>query len=195
MQCYNSPCTELFCSCIVHTQRAHLTPTAALYYLTLRMQHTASIESSSDVVLLEADATSGQSHTVMKRSSNVVEQGIGKRHFRLKNIATSIFRLVVPKRSKRMYNYVCCLINIIIYMHYIVDEFEGEMFYSARLYKMICGFKVLAVFCVCPEHPIYTKVFSLREELGWCQCLAHAFFSTVTRSLLGTTQICSRKLR
>jgi hypothetical protein len=76
---------------------------------TLRMQHTASIESSSDVVLLEADATSGQSHTVMKRSSNVVEQGTGKHHFglvKIKNIATTVFRLVVPKRSERMYNYV-----------------------------------------------------------------------------------------
>lgn len=32
-----------------------------------------------------------------------------------------------------------------------------EMFYSARLYKAIVGYKVSAVFCMCPENPVYTK--------------------------------------
>ena len=35
---------------------------------------------------------------------------------------------------------------------------EKEKFYSARLYKAVVGLQVTAVFCVCPELSIYTKV-------------------------------------
>ena len=35
---------------------------------------------------------------------------------------------------------------------------EKERYYSARLYRTLGGFKVEAVFCMCPELTVYTKV-------------------------------------
>ena len=35
---------------------------------------------------------------------------------------------------------------------------EESSFYSARLYKVVTGLKVAAVFCMCLDHPHYTKV-------------------------------------
>ena len=41
----------------------------------------------------------------------------------------------------------------------ILAATKEEKFYSARLYKAVVGLQVTAVFYVCPEHPIYTKVW------------------------------------
>lgn len=41
---------------------------------------------------------------------------------------------------------------------YLPVEKSQEQRYSARFYKAVVGMKIEAVFCVCPDHPLYNMV-------------------------------------
>ena len=66
--------------------------------MTLRMQHT--VENTNDVVLVEAAITGSPSHYILRRSAKAIEH---KLHFgvvKVKELASTIYRLVKPKRRK-----------------------------------------------------------------------------------------------
>ena len=126
--------------------------------MTLRMQHVA--ENTTDVVLVEAAITGSQGQYILTKSMNAIEH---KHCFgvvaKIKKLASTLYRLVKPKRKK------------------------GGKFYSARLYKSVLGIKVTAVFCVCLEHPTYTTVWpwervSSCTECSVCVLVYHSSFAT-----------------
>lgn len=62
---------------------------------------------------------------------------------------------------------------------------ENEKCYSVRLYRTLGGFKVEALFCMCLDLPVYTKVcFNTSANAGIsCGLLTFFFvFSTVIMS-------------
>ena len=44
----------------------------------------------------------------------------------------------------------------------------GDCYSSARLYKTVTGLKVAAVFCMCLDHPLYTKVCIIIMHMSLC---------------------------
>lgn len=169
----------------------------------VKLQHTANVataEDRADMMVLRASTTPSQKdssspsvHKFEELQGARVEFGARYALMKVKSFVSSIFKVGKKKRKGSEYRffhvscYICVIVHLLfmlvtlLWNHILLFLIE-EKFYSARLYKSVVGIKVKAVFCVCPEHPIYTKVHTFLL----CVVCMSLVCSTVTRSWLST---------
>ena len=128
----------------------------------LTLQHTSYIQTAEDckeMVFLKASITShkdSDSRLKFEEIDNAsaavkFSPGEGYGSLILKKLSSWFKigrKLLSGKKSRDQF---CMYLNSL----YMCAE---ERFYSARLYKAVTGSKVTAIFCMCLEHPLYTKV-------------------------------------
>lgn len=131
----------------------------------VKFQHAAnlkSVDDCKDMVVLKAALQKGSSGSgavskFEEMNGSNVKFSPGNRHvvLKLRSLVPSTFKVAKKKRDgiatgELLKSY---LMHVIIFI-----PTEDDKFYSARLYRTVFGIKVVAVFCMCPEHPLYTKV-------------------------------------
>ena len=142
----------------------------------VKFQHAANLKTVNDckdMVVLMAMLQNGSSGagTVGKfeeMNENNVKFSPGDRHvlLKLRSLLPSTFKVARKKRDGiATGELVACYSQ-----YYLIFSPTDEKFYSARLYKTMCGYKVMAVFCMCLEHPLYTKVWPIIIHL----CVSHS---------------------
>lgn len=130
----------------------------------VKFQHAANlktVDDCRDMVVLMAALQKGSSAVSKfeEMNGNYVKFSPGNRYvvLKLRSLVPSTFKVARKKSDDITTGELLAIATYCMLLTLFIPTDDGK-FYSARLYRTVFGIKVMAVFCMCLEHPLYTKV-------------------------------------